>query len=94
MEGKGRAARYYKNKCVKCVFLSGNAFKTQNGHNSSCDNTMITKNPKTSDTKCISKKKVLKIPLKSPISITISGIKVREGGRTVLSVHVALIIKC
>ena len=44
---------------------------------------MITKNPKTSDTRCISKKKVLKMPLKSPKNIMISGAKVREGGRTV-----------
>ena len=65
----------------------------RNGHNSPCDNTMITKNPKTSDTRCISKKKVLTMPLKSPINITISGAKVREGGRTVGSGRVATIIE-
>ena len=54
---------------------------------------MITKNLKTSDTRRISKKKVLKMPLKSPINIMISGTKVREGGRTVGSGRVATIIE-
>ena len=54
---------------------------------------MITKNPKTSDTRRISEKKVLKMPLKSPKNITISGAKVREGGRTVGSGRVATIIE-
>ena len=54
---------------------------------------MITKNPKTSDTRCIVKKKVLKMPLKSPEIIVISGAKVREGGRTVGSGRVASIIE-
>ena len=77
-------------KCVlNAFFLSGNA----NGRNSSCDNIMITKNPKTSDTRCIVKKKVLKIPLKSPEIIVISSAKVREGGRTVGSGRVATIIE-
>ena len=54
---------------------------------------MITRNPKTSDTRRISKKRVLKIPLKSPKNITIFGTKVREGGRTVGSGRVASIIE-
>ena len=54
---------------------------------------MITKNPKTSDTRHIYKKKVLKTPLKSPKNITISDTKVREGGRTVGSGRVATIIE-
>ena len=54
---------------------------------------MITKNPKTSDTRHISEKKVLKMPLKSPKNITIFGTKVREGGRTVGSGRVATIIE-
>ena len=54
---------------------------------------MITKNPKTSDTGRISEKKVLKIPLKLLKSITISGAKVREGGRTVGSGRVATIVE-
>ena len=54
---------------------------------------MITKNPKTSDTRRISKKKVVKILLKSPENIMISGAKVREGGRTVGSGRVATIIE-
>ena len=54
---------------------------------------MITKNPKTSDTRRISKKKVLKTPFELPKSMTISGTKVREGGRTVESGRVASIIE-
>ena len=62
-------------------------------YSSHCDNTMITKNPKTSNTRRISKKKVVKILLKSPENIMISGAKVREGGRTVGSGRVATIIE-
>ena len=54
---------------------------------------MITKNPKTSDTRCISKKKAPKKPYKSSKITPISLTENREGGRTVGSGRVATIIE-